>query len=713
MGLLSYFKYILSLLFLLGVCISPLATFAQNAEQQPISMTADKFSYSDDGEEIIATGNVKVISESGELETDKLVVNQKADKVYAIGNVIYLDTKQNEVRAEQLELTGDFKKGIAKFVRVNFADSTAVLTSDSALKISKTKINLYDTEYTSCEAEEEGDILPWQINADKVSYDAEKEEIVYKDVVFDFFNMPILYMPYFSHTTNSKKPVSGFTTPDFISSSANGFGFKLGYFFAIDENQDATISTKYLGKRGVILGTRYRYVGSNLYTDINLEGLEDKEDNEHARGLLNAEMEYVFEKGVRAGLNTKLVSDNDYLDEFKDKTDAYAYSTLYAERSTQNSYLGVSSRFFQDLRSEKKSDTTAQPLARVEGEKIIKLARDMGEIKVSADVLSLTREVGQDSKRLATRAEYIKPFYSEDGSLFELTSSLRADYYIYDEGAVDSSRETATRVLPEISLSWEKPYISSSAKHVVSPKLMFITSPEKTYASIPNEDSTSFELDATNLFEINRFSGWDKVETGNRLVYGIDSKYGPAQKLSFHGFIGQSYNFSDKEEDIIGSATSNNKNSDWVGFFKINPKEYLSFGSSFRLDSATFATQRMDSYVTLEKDTSFYAPVDLEQDYVKFVHSFLKDSSEEFNTYAVYNLNDKIAFKGRIQRDMFTNNTLLQEVDTIYKSGCYDFAFKVRKRGANTSDTESLNNSKDSLDFLFNFSIHPMGRKTK
>ena len=422
--------------------------------------------------------------------------------------------------------------------------------------------------------------------------------------------------------------------------------------------------------------------------------------------MLSAQAEYIFQEGRRAGVNAQLVSDEDYLDEFKNVTDAYNSSTVYAEDASEDHYIGVSSRYYIDMRDDVDDDTLAQPVARLQAEKVFDLENRGGQIKLNSDVLSLVRSDGQDTNRVVAIAEYNQPFYTPDGSLFELSASLRGDYYSFNEDTATSKTESESRFLPQAALSWEKPFVSPGFKHTISPKVMLITSPDKDFRDIPNEDSTSFELDATNLFELNRFSGYDRVETGNRVVYGIDTKYGDADSLNLQAFIGQSYNFSEKEEYIADGVSSNNKNSDWVGFVRVEPNEYLLTGTSFRLDSNGFATQRVDSYIQLHKDSKYLTEDRfLEKDYIRLTHSYLRDDSEEINLYALYNLNEDLALKGRIQRNMYDNITLTQEVEAVLKKCCYNLSFKIRKKQSDDDDTE------DSLDFLFGFSILPTGRE--
>src|SRR5439155_22024643 len=45
---------------------------------------------------------------------------------------------------------------------------------------------------------------------------------------------------------------------------------------------------------------------------------------------------------------------------------------------------------------------------------------------------------------------------------------------------------------------------------------------ETSIGRLPNEDSQSFSFDASNLFAVNKYAGWDRVEGGGRLNAGID-----------------------------------------------------------------------------------------------------------------------------------------------------------------------------------------------
>ena len=80
---------------------------------------------------------------------------------------------------------------------------------------------------------------------------------------------------------------------------------------------------------------------------------------------------------------------------------------------------------------------------------------------------------------------------------------------------------------------------------------MLVISPNsKNSNDIPNIDSTVFDFDNTNLFVENRFVGYDRVETGSRLSYGLKwsifNNSAKNQDLSF--LFGQVYRWHETDE---------------------------------------------------------------------------------------------------------------------------------------------------------------------
>ncbi|WP_164066471.1 LPS assembly protein LptD, partial [Serratia marcescens] len=56
----------------------------------------------------------------------------------------------------------------------------------------------------------------------------------------------------------------------------------------------------------------------------------------------------------------------------------------------------------------------------------------------------------------------------------------------------------------------------------IEPVAQVIVRPNEQYiGKLPNEDAQSLVFDETNLFNVNKFSGWDRTEGGGRANVGI------------------------------------------------------------------------------------------------------------------------------------------------------------------------------------------------
>ncbi len=87
-----------------------------------------------------------------------------------------------------------------------------------------------------------------------------------------------------------------------------------------------------------------------------------------------------------------------------------------------------------------------------------------------------------------------------------------------------SSQGAFARGMAGAGLEYQFPFVSTSSwgTQTITPIAQFIARPDEVIPRIqPNEDSQSLVFDETNLFAWNKFSGYDRVEGGTRLNYGL------------------------------------------------------------------------------------------------------------------------------------------------------------------------------------------------
>jgi LPS-assembly protein len=112
-------------------------------------------------------------------------------------------------------------------------------------------------------------------------------------------------------------------------------------------------------------------------------------------------------------------------------------------------------------------------------------------------------------------------------------------------------------------------------------------------AGIPNEDAQSFEFDDTDLFVGNRFPGYDRVDGGQRVDYGLHAGVFNPVAGSTQILVGESYRFQSNAQFPVGTGLDRRR-SDVVGRVTVAPSRYFNLFYRARLDSQDLAMRRQE-----------------------------------------------------------------------------------------------------------------------
>ncbi len=98
--------------------------------------------------------------------------------------------------------------------------------------------------------------------------------------------------------------------------------------------------------------------------------------------------------------------------------------------------------------------------------------------------------------------------------------------------------------MPTVGLEYRYPFINVQpwGTTTIEPIAQVILRPNETYAGrLPNEDAQSMVFDASNLFAVDKFSGYDRVEGGGRANVGVQATTQFDRGGSVNVLFGQSY----------------------------------------------------------------------------------------------------------------------------------------------------------------------------
>ena len=163
-------------------------------------------------------------------------------------------------------------------------------------------------------------------------------------------------------------------------------------------------------------------------------------------------------------------------------------------------------------------------------------------------------------------------------------------------------------VTPGVGLEYRFPLVLANgwATQVFEPIAQVIVRPNSpANQSLINEDSQSLVFDDSNLFEWNKYSGYDRFEGGTRLNYGAQYTMTFRNGAYMNIMAGQSFQLAGKNSyaspdaaNIGLSSGLDNRKSDIVSRFSFATSSSFAFTTKARFDPNTFNLRRLDMTAT-------------------------------------------------------------------------------------------------------------------
>ncbi len=597
---------------LILVTLSALPASAQvntpKPSNEPVLIKADQLTHHQDLGTTIAVGNVEITQADRILLADTVTYSEREDKVTATGNVSLTQATGEVLFADYLELSGGMRDGYIENLRALLADNSR-LAANAARRVDGNRKEMTRAVYSPCDlCKTDPTRAPlWQIKAVKVVHDEVAHDIEYTDATMEMWGIPVAYFPTLTHADPSVRQRTGLLAPKLGQSGDVGTIVGVPYYWALSPTRDLTVEPILYSSDGGIVASEYRQRFAK--GAINLSGsvgyLERREGDirtgeRNTQGHVDAGARFDLTDLWRAGADLKRSTDRLYLKRYKLGDPEVLTSRAFAEGFDGRDYAVINAYSFQGLRA---TDIRSQSpllapyaLYSFVGEP----GRYGGRFSIDASVMSLTRDVGADSNRLAMTSGWSLPYTAPSGEIYTLSTMIYTDGY-WAADVADPSRPGSNfedgflgRAIPQMKLEWRYPWVRRDGgfRTVLEPIADVVVSPVGGNSiRIPNEDSQAFELDETNLFSANRFAGFDRVSSGQRVDYGLKLGFYSDLGRSVTMLVGQSYAFQRDSAYVAGSGV-NTTWSDYVGRLTLTPGPYLDLIYRFRVAEDDLAFRR-------------------------------------------------------------------------------------------------------------------------
>jgi LPS-assembly protein len=176
---------------------------------------------------------------------------------------------------------------------------------------------------------------------------------------------------------------------------------------------------------------------------------------------------------------------------------------------------------------------------------------------------------------------------------------------------------TEFRAMPTVGLEYRYPFISVHAwgTQTIEPIAQIIARPNETgVGKLPNEDSQSLIFDTSNLFKVDKFSGWDRIEGGGRANVGLQYTAQFNRGGSVVGVFGQSYQLFGANSFATGDTTNagiasglDTNRSDYVARVSYSPTSIYMLTTRYRLDHDTLALRQFEAEATASFDRFIFS----------------------------------------------------------------------------------------------------------
>jgi LPS-assembly protein len=213
--------------------------------------------------------------------------------------------------------------------------------------------------------------------------------------------------------------------------------------------------------------------------------------------------------------------------------------------------------------------------------------------------------------RFSAQADWRRTVVTDNGQMITPFVSLRGDVASLEvdnqpgvSNYIATGDSELARAMPAVGVEYRYPFVDVQpwGTQTIEPIAQLIIRPNETdIGKFPNEDAQSLVFDDTNLFQIDKYSGWDRVEGGSRLNAGLQYTAQINHAGSVNVLFGQSYQLFGQNSFAVGDITNTGLDSgldkpisDYVGRITYQPNQVYSFTARGRFDEATFTPERLE-----------------------------------------------------------------------------------------------------------------------
>ncbi len=549
---------------------------------------------------IIDTSKNKIYVQSFEYDRNK-------NLFFSTGKIKVKDINENEFFFSEIYIDENKKTIVGSDIKAFINDENLKFNKlneprifANSLIISEKKSSAHKGVFTYCKNRGKDKCPPWSIQASKIEHVSSKKTIYYDNAVLKIYDIPIFYYPKLFHPDPTVDRRTGFLIPSFSDNSNIGFGVGIPYFLNLGADKDLTITPKFYFDENPVLLAEYRQANKNSFfvadfgfTDGYKNKTQTKTDGGRAHIFINYVKSFINTEDVSSNLELNLqhVSNRTYFKIYDVNTSLVnkdidqLESNLIFDYQSEDLYFKSLFGLYEKLNiNDNKKYEYLLPYLSLE--KNILTDDKIGNFDFISNFRVRNYDVNKQTEFLVNDIKWTSNKWLFN-NLFEnqFIGVVKNTNYNARNTSNFKNEETNNELSGVLgfysSLPLVKKHKSKKQNYLFTPKFLLRYAPG--HMRNLNE---SKKLSYADLFELDRTSEFDVIETGLSATIGFEYKLNEIQgsKIGRQKMSISMAQIINESEDPDRPSPLNQRFSDIAGNASFSPSEKIKFNYNFSID---------------------------------------------------------------------------------------------------------------------------------
>ena len=605
---------------------------------------------------------------------------------------IHLNTKDTDVRNAHYQLVDRQGRGSAESVELR--DDYRVMKNAT---------------FTSCLQDDHS----WSIYADEMRQHVKEEYAEMWHARFKVQGVPVFYTPYLQLPIGDRRR-SGLLIPTLGHGSRDGSFYAQPVYWNIAPNLDATLTPKYMSRRGWQLNSEFRYLttlgeGQIAGEYLGDDRLKDYDSENRKRHLFYWKHNAAFARDWRLDLNYTKVSDKRYFNDFDSaygsSTDGYADQTGRIAYYQPNYNIAMFVKQFQIF-----DEVVIGPYRALPQIDFNYYQNGLFGNKLDFKLFSQAVRFDNDSAQMPTAWRFhgepsVNTTLSNRYGSMNLEAKLYATQYQQKKGRSDKAEDvesSVNRILPQLKIDLQSVLASnqtfiSGYTQTLEPRAQYLFRPYKDQSNIGSKlnsqylgfgyDSSLLQQDYFSLFNSRRYSGLDRIASANQVTLGGTSRFFDENKEErFNIAVGQTYYFEPSRIDENRDNRTEGSSSSWAieANWKIN--DLMRWRGGYQYDPQLGQVSLANTGIEYNPTKNNVVQLNYRYASKEYINQNLTAEANRYNqdikqlgVQVGWELSDHWAIAGRYYQDLALKKPVEQYLGVQYNTCCWSVGVGARR----------------------------------